>query len=61
MPKRTFQPKKRRTIKKLGFRAKMSTPGGRRVIKRRKEKGRKILTKSDEFRLTKKSSKKFSK
>jgi large subunit ribosomal protein L34 len=42
--KRTFQPGKSRRIKKLGFRAKMKTLGGRKVIKRRMVKGRKKLT-----------------
>ncbi len=54
MPKRTFQPKKMRRIKRLGFMSRNSTPGGKNVIKRRIDKGRKRLSVSDEFRLLKK-------
>lgn len=42
--KRTFQPSKKRRIKRLGFRAKMKTLGGRKVLKRRIARGRKKLT-----------------
>ena len=44
MAKMTFQPKKRQRSKVHGFRARMATAGGRKVIAARRRKGRKELT-----------------
>jgi large subunit ribosomal protein L34 len=44
MPKRVWQPKKLKRARKHGFRSRMATHDGRRVIKRRIAKGRKKLS-----------------
>ena len=42
--KRTYQPKKRQKSKVHGFRKRMSTTGGSKVLKRRRNKGRKHIS-----------------
>ncbi len=48
MPKRTYQPKRKKRVKTHGFRARMKNKNGKQIIKNRRKKKRTRLSVSQE-------------
>lgn len=44
MPKRTYQPKKLKRARKHGFRERMKTAGGKKVLSKKRQQNRKKLS-----------------
>ncbi len=52
--KRTFQPKNLKRLRKFGFLKRNSTKKGKEVLKKRRTKGRTVLSASEEYSLLRK-------
>jgi large subunit ribosomal protein L34 len=55
--KRTYQPKNLKRLRKFGFRARNKTKAGKKILKKRRKKGRKDLTVSEEYKKLRKKPK----